>query len=68
MKKSSLRRKGGVRQPQLANRDVLGRILHVCENRGLTAWLWSGSLLGAVRNEAFLHADRHVFLLMPRAD
>ena len=62
------RAQGEARQSQLESVDILAQVLRVCDAEGLTPWLWRGSLLGALRDEAFLHTEAHAFLLMRRAD
>lgn len=48
--------------------DMLLELDAVCRRYGLTYFLWSGSLLGAVRHHGFIPWDDDVDVIMPRKD
>ena len=48
--------------------DILFEYDSVCKKYGLTYYLWSGSLLGAVRHSGFIPWDDDIDVIMPRDD
>ena len=47
---------------------ILEGIDKVCEEHGLTYFLWAGSMLGAVRHKGFIPWDDDMDIAMPRKD
>lgn len=60
--------RGWLRDLQLANLAILREIDRVCSKCGITYWLDSGSLLGAVRHEGYIPWDDDVDIGMMRQD
>lgn len=48
--------------------DLLTVFKNLCEAHGLRYYMWSGTLLGAVRHQGFIPWDDDVDVAMPRAD
>lgn len=48
--------------------DMLLEYDNVCKKYGLTYYLWSGSMLGAVRHHGFIPWDDDIDVIMPRDD
>jgi len=54
-----------MREVQMA---ILNRVDSFCSDRGLSVFLWAGTLLGAVRHGGFIPWDDDIDLAMPRQD
>ncbi len=57
--------KTGLRRHQLA---ILAAFDELCTERGLTYYLWGGTLLGSVKFEGYIPWDDDIDVAMPRSD
>lgn len=57
-----------IRQVQLVQKEILMDVVSVCENNGLSYFLSSGTLLGAVRHGGFIPWDDDVDIDIPIRD
>ena len=48
--------------------DLLREFGRLCENAGLTWWMYAGGLIGAVRHKGFVPWDDDVDVMLPRKD
>ena len=48
--------------------DLLSRIDSICNNNGITYFVFYGTLLGAIRHDGFIPWDDDLDICMPRAD
>lgn len=59
---------GALRIYQLGCKKLLDALVQICEQQGLTYWLQSGSILGAVRHHGFVPWDDDLDVAMMRGD
>ena len=59
---------GALRTYQLGCKKLLDVLVQICEQQGLTYWLQSGSILGAVRHHGFVPWDDDLDVAMMRGD
>lgn len=59
---------GALRIYQLGCKKLLDALVQICDQQGLTYWLQSGSILGAVRHHGFVPWDDDLDVAMMRGD
>lgn len=57
-----------IREIQLNEIEILKYIHGVCQENGLTYYMFGGTLLGAVRHKGFIPWDDDIDIVMPRED
>ena len=53
------------REVQLKGYEILNVVVDICEKHGLTYYLSSGTLLGAIRHDGFIPWDNDIDIEMP---
>lgn len=56
------------REVQLKGYEILNVVVDICEKHGLTYYLSSGTLLGAIRHDGFIPWDNDIDIEMPLPD
>lgn len=57
-----------LREVQLKGYEILNHVVDICEKNGLTYYLSSGTLLGAIRHDGFIPWDNDIDIEMPIKD
>ena len=60
--------KGVTRNLQLLEKDLLKALITICDAHDIPCWLYSGTLLGAVRHKGFIPWDDDLDTCMARED